>query len=156
MARTAWVLSGNNTYTGPTTVSAGTLQAGTSTAFSQNSAYTVASGAILSLNNFSESIGSLAGAGTVTNGGAATRTLTTGGNNTPMLFSGVIQNGGEGSTSLTKTGSGTFTLSGDKHLHRHNDDQRRHAADRQWRHERLDPRRRDRQRHTQFQSLRWL
>ena len=106
------LLSGNNTYTGPTTVSAGTLQAGSSNAFSQNSAFTVAAGAILSLNNFNEVIGSLAGAGTVTNGGAATRTLTTGGDNTSTLFSGVIQNGAAGLTNLTKVGTGTFTLSG--------------------------------------------
>jgi fibronectin-binding autotransporter adhesin len=106
------LLSGNNTYTGPTTVSAGTLQAGSTTAFSPNSAFTVASGATLSLNNFNETIGSLAGAGTVTNGGAAARTLTTGGDNTSTLFSGVIQNGAAGSTSLTKVGTGTFVLSG--------------------------------------------
>ncbi len=80
--------------------------------FSPNSAYTVAAGAILSLNNFNEVIGSLAGAGTVTNGGAASSTLTTGGNNTSTLFSGVIQNGAAGSTNLTKSGTGTFTLSG--------------------------------------------
>ena len=106
------LLSGNNSYTGPTTVSAGTLQAGSSNAFSQNSAFTIAGGAILSLNNFSEVIGSLAGAGTVTNGGAATGTLTTGGDNTSTLFSGVIQNGAAGLTNLTKVGTGTFTLSG--------------------------------------------
>ena len=49
----------------------------------------------------------------MTNGGAATRTLTTGGDNTSTAFSGVIQNGAAGSTNLTKAGTGTFTLSGD-------------------------------------------
>ena len=108
-----FTLSGNNTYTGATTVSAGTLQAGATNAFAPNSAFTVASGAILGLNNFNETIGSLAGAGTVTNGGAATRTLTTGGDDTSTAFSGVIQNGAAGSINLTKAGAGTFTLSGD-------------------------------------------
>jgi fibronectin-binding autotransporter adhesin len=105
-------LSGANTYTGATNVTAGTLQAGATTTFAQNSAHTIASGATLSLNNFTQTIGSLAGAGTVTNGGAANRTLTTGGDNTSTEFSGVIQNGGAGTLGLTKNGSGTFTLSG--------------------------------------------
>jgi autotransporter-associated beta strand protein len=106
-------LSGASTYTGATTVSSGTLQAGATNAFAQTSAFTVASGATLGLNNFNEIIGSLAGAGVVTNGGAATRTLTTGGDNTSTTFSGVIQNGAAGLTNLTKTGTGTQTLTGD-------------------------------------------
>src|SRR5262249_51495569 len=94
-------------------VNAGTLQAGANTTFAQNSAFTIASGATLALNNFNETIGSLAGAGTVTNGGASSRTLTTGGDNTSTTFSGVIQNGAAGATNLTKAGTGTFTLTGD-------------------------------------------
>ena len=105
-------LSGANTYTGATNVNAGTLQAGANTSFAQTSAFTIAAGATLALNNFNETIGSLAGAGTVTNGGAASRTLTTGGDNTSTMFSGVIQDGAAGATNLTKTGTGTFTLSG--------------------------------------------
>jgi autotransporter-associated beta strand protein len=69
------ILTGANTYTGATNVNAGTLQAGANTTFAQNSAFTIASGATLALNNFNETIGSLAGSGTVTNGGAASRTL---------------------------------------------------------------------------------
>src|SRR5207244_1093652 len=91
---------------------AGTLQAGANNAFAQNSAFTIASGATLRLNNFNETIGSLAGAGTVTNGGAGNRTLTTGGDNTSTVFSGVIQNGAAGAINLTKTGTGTFILTG--------------------------------------------
>jgi autotransporter-associated beta strand protein len=62
-------LTGNNTYTGATNVAAGILQAGSATAFSANSAYTVTS--VLDLNGFSNTIGSLSGTGTVTNDGAA-------------------------------------------------------------------------------------
>ena len=62
------ILTGANTYTGATNVNAGTLQAGANTTFAQNSAFTIAAGATLALNNFNETIGSLAGAGTVTNG----------------------------------------------------------------------------------------
>ena len=101
-------LSGNNSYSGVTTVSAGTLQAGSATAFSANSNYTVTS--ILNLAGFSNSVGSLAGTGTVTNTtGAAT--LSTEGNGTSTVFSGTLQNGG-GTLGLNKLGAGTLTLSG--------------------------------------------
>ncbi|MDB5806558.1 MAG: autotransporter protein, partial [Betaproteobacteria bacterium] len=100
------VLAGSNTYTGATTVNAGVLQAGVATrAFGSNSAVTVAGGATLDLNGFSQTIGSLAGAGSVALGAAA---LTTGADNTSTTFAGSI--GGSGS--LIKNGTGTLTLSG--------------------------------------------
>jgi len=103
-------LSGINTYTGATTVSAGTLKAGVITqAFGLNSAMTIASGATLDLGGFNETIGSLAGAGTVTDNGA-NAILTAGGDNTSTAFSGLIENG-SGTTGLTKAGTGTLTLS---------------------------------------------
>jgi autotransporter-associated beta strand protein len=74
--------------------------------FPMSSAFTVAAGAILDLNNFNQSIGSLAGAGSVTLGSA---TLTTGNDNTSTTFSGIISGDG----GLTKVGSGTFTLTGE-------------------------------------------
>ncbi|MGV7218748.1 autotransporter outer membrane beta-barrel domain-containing protein, partial [Bradyrhizobium sp. UFLA05-112] len=104
------ILSGANTYTGPTVVDAGILQAGSTSAFGNNSAVTVASGAVLDLAGFSNAIGSLAGAGIVTNSGAAA-TLTTGGDTTSTVFSGTIQDGA-GSIALTKTGIGLLLLSG--------------------------------------------
>jgi autotransporter-associated beta strand protein len=107
------LLDGANTYTGPTTVAAGTLRAGvatvanTSGALGVNSAVTASS--TLDLNGFDTQIGSLTGAGAVTLGVA---TLTIGGNNTsPAAHSGVISDGGN-SGNLTKTGTGTLTLSG--------------------------------------------
>ena len=107
------VLSGNNTYTGANDVQVGTLRAGSTTAFGNNVATTVDSGAVLELDGFSNSIGSLAGAGTVENASATAATLTTGGDNTSTTFSGVLQDGtGGGALSLTKTGSGNQTLSG--------------------------------------------
>ncbi|MCP3386629.1 MULTISPECIES: autotransporter domain-containing protein [unclassified Bradyrhizobium] len=104
------ILSGVNTYTGPTTVDAGTLQAGSTSAFGNNSSVTVASGALLDLAGFSNAIGSLAGAGTVTNSGGAA-TLTAGGDTTSTVFSGTIQDGA-GSIALTKAGTGLLLLSG--------------------------------------------
>jgi outer membrane autotransporter protein len=98
-------LSGSSTYTGATNVNVGTLQAGAANAFSPFSAFTVATGATLGLNGFNQSIGSLAGAGSVTLGAA---TLTTGNDNTSTTFSGTMS----GTGGLTKIGSGTLTLSG--------------------------------------------
>ena len=110
-------LRGSNTYSGTTTISEGTLQAGAAAggqAFGNGSAVTLAdtAGATLNLNNFSQTIGSLAGGGTT--GGnvtlGANATLTTGGNNTSTSYAGIIS--GTGTSGLTKTGNGTLTLNG--------------------------------------------
>ena len=98
-------LSGLDTYTGATTVAAGTLTAGGDYVFSRASAYTVDAGAVLDLNHYVEWIGSLAGAGSVITGD----NLLTGLDNKSTTFSGVISGSGG---ALTKAGSGTFTLSG--------------------------------------------
>jgi len=103
-------LSGTATFTGPTTVSAGVLKAGSTTAFSSGSAFTVTS--TLDLGGYSNSVGSLAGAGTVDNTtGAGTYTLTAGADNTSTTFSGVLKNT-SGTLAVTKAGTGTLTLSG--------------------------------------------
>jgi len=98
-------LSGANTYTGATNINVGTVRLGAANAISSSSAVTVASGATFNLNNNSDTIGSLAGAGSVTLG---TATLTAGANGTSTTFSGVIS----GTGNLTKTGAGNLTLSG--------------------------------------------
>lgn len=98
-------LAGQGSYSGPTHVMAGTLQAGAVGVLSSASAFTVESGATLDLGNAGQTIGSLAGAGDVHVGSGA---LTTGGLGSSTTFSGVI----DGSGSVTKTGAGTFTLSG--------------------------------------------
>ncbi|WP_269473967.1 autotransporter-associated beta strand repeat-containing protein [Variovorax sp. RA8] len=101
-------LSGTNTYSGTTDIYNGTLQAGAANAFSPNSAVTLGYNSTLDLNNFSQTIRSLAsvlpGSGSVTLGGG---TLTAGDNNN-TTFRGVIS----GSGGLTKRGSGTLNLSG--------------------------------------------
>jgi len=105
-------LTGINTYTGGTTVSAGTLQAGALNGFSPNSAFTVNS--ILDLNGFNNTIGSLSGTGTgiVLNNGPTIATLTVGNDNTTTTFGGVLENG-TGGLQLVKSGTGTLTLTGD-------------------------------------------
>jgi YVTN family beta-propeller protein/autotransporter-associated beta strand protein len=98
-------LSGSSTYAGATNVNAGTLQAGAVNALSPLSAFTVASGATLDLNNFNQTIGSLAGAGSVTLGAA---TLTSGNDNTSTTFAGTMS----GTGGLAKTGAGILMLTG--------------------------------------------
>jgi len=97
-------LNGANTYSGATHVDAGTLQADALNTLSASSAHTVDSGATLALSH-DQTIGSLAGAGTVNLDSA---NLTTGGDATSTTFSGVMSGSGE----LIKTGAGTLTLSG--------------------------------------------
>ncbi|CCD96611.1 Outer membrane autotransporter (modular protein) [Bradyrhizobium sp. ORS 375] len=96
---------GLTSYTGATTISAGTLQAGASGVLASASAFMIASGATLDLNGFNQSIGSLAGNGNVLLGAA---TLTAGGNNGSTTFAGTIS----GSGGFTKSGTGRMTLTG--------------------------------------------
>ena len=115
-----WVLSGNNTYTGATTVNAGTLRAGvatvtgTSGAFGNNSAVTIANtaGAVLSLNGFNQSVSTLTGGGT-TGGevslGSATLTLTSSGS---QVFAGLVSGTGGLVVNKTVSGGSAQTLSG--------------------------------------------
>jgi autotransporter-associated beta strand protein len=99
------VLSGVNIYTGATTVDSGILQLGTANAIPKASSVTVANGATLDLNNFSDTIGSLEGVGNVALG---TGSLTTGANNASTTFSGVITGNGR----LITTGTAMFILDG--------------------------------------------
>ena len=85
------VLSGVNTYAGPTNVTAGTLSSGAAGAFSPNSAFNVGALGTLDLSGFSQTIGSLAGSGPVVLG---TAILTTGNDNTGTTYSGAIQGAG--------------------------------------------------------------
>ena len=105
-------LSGVNTYTGTTTITGnGILTAGSTTAFSPNSAFTLAAGNRLRLNGFNNTLGSLAGSGGLMENNAATSAiLTVGADDSTTLFGGTIQNGAAGALTLLKTGTGTFTL----------------------------------------------
>ena len=84
-------ITGSSIYSGPTTVSGGILQAGSLTALSANSAFTVISE--LDLNGNSNVIGSLAGGGIVSNNGVAPAILTAGGDGTNTVFSGTLTDG---------------------------------------------------------------
>ena len=100
------VLSGENNYTGTTTISAGTLQAGADNAFSAGSATTLGAAGTLDLNDSANTINALAGAaGSKVLLGSAT--LTTG-DATNTTFAGVISETGN----VIKQGTGILTLSG--------------------------------------------
>jgi autotransporter-associated beta strand protein len=99
-----FTLNSVNTYTGSTTVQAGTLILGINNAVPPNSCV-VALDATVDVHLHNETLGSLAGAGTVL---LSDPTLTVGADNTSTTFSGVISGNGN----LTKVGTGMFTLSG--------------------------------------------
>lgn len=97
------VLTNANTYTGTTTINNGVINAANASALGSKSAVTVAGGALKLSSNLN--IGSLAGTG---NTDLNTNTLTTGGDNSSTIYSGVLS----GTGGVTKDGTGTFTLSG--------------------------------------------
>ncbi|MDQ8208668.1 autotransporter-associated beta strand repeat-containing protein [Coraliomargarita sp. SDUM461003] len=108
-------LSGNNTYTGKTSVTSGALRAGSTTAFGVDSEVVMGTGTydkhgVLDLNDFDNSIGSLSG-GNATKGlvDLGTATLTTGSNDMSTNYAGVIY----GTGGVTKVGTGTMTLDGE-------------------------------------------
>ena len=97
-------LTGTNTYGGGTVVAGGALQAGAANVFGTGQMQ-VDAGATLGFNSFNQTLGSLAGAGTVDLGSA---TLDAGNNNSSTTFSGSVI----GTGTLIKSGTGTLTLSG--------------------------------------------
>ncbi len=97
-------LSGNNSYSGMTQVSGGTLQLGASNVLANTSVVNIGSGATFDLGGFNDTIGGLAGAGTVALG-AGRLTVDQAAN---TVFSGPIT----GTGGLTKFGSGVLNLTG--------------------------------------------
>ena len=109
-------LTGNDTYSGTTTISAGTLQAGSTNLFgggtvglSSNSDVIIDSAGTLDLIGCNPTIGALSGSGSVVNSGSAA-ILTVGATNDSGTFSGTIGSGSK--IALVKTGTGTETLAG--------------------------------------------
>ena len=93
-----------NAYTGPTVVQTGTLKLGANNVIPNSSALVVQSGATLNLNNYNDTVSSLAGSGIITLGSG---TLTVG-DSTNTTFSGSFTSGDTGT--FAKTGSGTLTF----------------------------------------------
>lgn len=97
-------LSGTNSYTGVTTVEAGTLLAGSAGAFVQNGAHAV-NGGILDLGGFDLTMGQLSGSGGEIAIGSADLTIDQASAGT---YGGIFSGSGD----LTKLGSGTLRLTG--------------------------------------------
>jgi fibronectin-binding autotransporter adhesin len=112
-------LSGANSYSGGTTVDAGTLHIGgtSGTPLGSTSATLTVNGGVLDLNGTNLTVGNLAGsfignAGSIADKSSTAATLTIGsGNATGGNYSGAISSG-TGVVSLVKTGTGLQTLGG--------------------------------------------
>lgn len=98
-----WVLSGSNSYSGATTVYAGTLRLGSAAALPAGSAVNVKNGATLDLNGYNASLPPWTEAGNLALGSG---TATLGSGNTNSSLTGVIS----GSGGFTKIGTGSLTL----------------------------------------------
>ncbi|MGA2230751.1 MAG: autotransporter-associated beta strand repeat-containing protein [Tepidisphaeraceae bacterium] len=103
-------LSGVNSYSGVTTILAGTLQLGGGSALGSSSMLTLGGGT-LDLHGFSPTVANLTGSGTIDDL-SATSSIFTDNSNANATFSGKIQNSSTGIVSFTKSGAGTLTLSG--------------------------------------------
>jgi fibronectin-binding autotransporter adhesin len=111
-------LSGSNTYAGPTIITAGTLQVGSTSAIPYVGAtnnLTISAPGVLDLHGYATNVGGLSGTGVVDNSGTNKVALIVGNNNATSTFSGVLQDSNfaaGGLLALSKVGSGTLTLNG--------------------------------------------
>jgi fibronectin-binding autotransporter adhesin len=109
-----WVLSAANTYTGTTTVGAGTLRLAGAGKLGAGTGGLIVNGGTLDLSSTSQTVGNLTGTGgSILNNAASTSSLLTvgNGNGTGGSFQGVLANG-TGTLAFTKIGTGTTTFAG--------------------------------------------
>lgn len=105
-------LATTNTYSGNTTIDAGTLQLGAANVLPAGTGkgrVTVNAGGTLDLNTFSASVNSLNGAGVVDTVAGGSPILMIGADNSASSFSGVLQNTA-GTLNLVKIGTGQLSL----------------------------------------------
>ena len=133
------ILTGSNTYSGGTTISAGTLQLNNANA-AQNSTVTVGTvnGLAFGPGVTAPTIGGLAGSGNVnlatTDASPLAVVLTVGGNNSSTTYSGALS----GSGGLTKAGTGALVLTGSNTYSGQTTISSRHPAVGQRRHDGID------------------
>jgi len=101
------------TFTGDLNINAGTVEFGDNdNRLNDVVDVIIAAGATLDVQDHSDDIGSLAGAGTLTSSTATNETVGFGLNDTDTEFSGTITDGASGTLSIEKLGDGNMTLSG--------------------------------------------
>lgn len=108
------LLSGTNTFTGGTTIDAGTLLLGSSDALPTAGTVDIGSGATLDIGGQNLNFAALNGSGVIDNNDTnftGNYTLTLGGDNSNSTFNGDIRDS-VGTLSIVKNGSGTLTLGG--------------------------------------------
>ena len=106
------IINNANSYSGKTSIFAGTLRVGNVNALPHGSGKsTVILNGTLDLNGFSPTLNGLSGTGTVTNSVVGNATLSVGDANTTSSFAGVIADGA-GTLGLTKIGTGKLTITG--------------------------------------------
>ena len=104
-------LGAANTYSGGTTLNAGTIQIGNALGLGAVAGLLAVNGGTLDLNTFNVTTGALSGTGgtiTKTAAGVTTYTTITAANSS---YAGTLSNGA-GTLNLTKSGAGTLTLTG--------------------------------------------
>lgn len=113
------ILSGANTYTGGTTISAGTLKFdGAGTPGVTTGALAIASGGTFDLTGTNQTVGALSGAGSITSsisgGMQSSLTVNQAGNTSygGAITDGYMSGTGTGTVWLLKDGAGTLTLTG--------------------------------------------
>ncbi len=105
----------NNTYTGNTVVSNGTLQVGNGSAIPGTATAILGPGGTLELAGFNQTLGELTGAGILDNNSGLDLLLTVG-TSSGGSWNGSIQDHGGGGVALIKNGSGTWVVGGANHL----------------------------------------
>ena len=100
---------GDNSYTGPTTITVGRVSTAHTNALSSQSTLTVNAGAMFDVRTSRVAIGGLSGAGSVFTYNSSPVTLVTGANGESTTFTGSIYNA-TSVVSIEKVGAGTLTL----------------------------------------------
>ena len=108
--RTQTLASATSSYSGGTTILAGTLAQGAANALGSTNAALAVNGGSLDLGGFGLTVGTLSGsAGGVIRSGTVGAVTFTAGSASNSTFAGLIENG-NGTVAFTKAGSGSLTL----------------------------------------------